>query len=138
DVVISYSMPDGSAQLLRSMEKLDYFPRVLGSWGNMSRPLPNIAGPKLAEHIVFTASATEDMSPLAKEVGERVRAKFPGMATFAAAAQGYDSVMLLAAAMKQAGTTDGEKVQAALENLQAPVTGVVKTYEKPFSKDNHE
>jgi branched-chain amino acid transport system substrate-binding protein len=54
------------------------------------------------------------------------------------AAQGYDSVYLLAAAIKQAGTTDGPKVREALENLQAPVAGVVTTYNKPFSKTDHE
>jgi branched-chain amino acid transport system substrate-binding protein len=45
--------------------------------------------------------------------------------------------MLLAAAMKQAGSTDGEKVAAALENL-GKVEGVIKTYDKPFSKTQHE
>lgn len=54
------------------------------------------------------------------------------------AAQGYDSVHLLAAAMKQAGSIDGTKVKAALENLRAPVEGVVTTYDRPFSKSNHD
>ena len=45
--------------------------------------------------------------------------------------------MLLAAAMKQANSTDGEKVAAALENLNS-TDGVIKTYDKPFSKTNHE
>jgi branched-chain amino acid transport system substrate-binding protein len=54
------------------------------------------------------------------------------------AAQGYDSVYLLAAAIKQAGSTEGPKVKAALEDLKAPVEGVVTTYNKPFSKGDHE
>ena len=33
------------------------------------------------------------------------------------AAQGYDSMYLLAAAIKQAGNTDGVKIREALENL---------------------
>jgi len=37
-----------------------------------------------------------------------------------------------------AGTTDGPKVKEALENLKAPVEGVVTTYNKPFSKGDHE
>ena len=40
---------------------------------------------------------------------------------------------LLAAAMKQANTTDGAKVREALENLQGTHDGVMKTYDKPFS-----
>jgi branched-chain amino acid transport system substrate-binding protein len=54
------------------------------------------------------------------------------------AAQGYDSVYLLAAAIRQADSTDGPKVKAALEDLKVPVEGVVTNYIKPFSKANHE
>ena len=54
------------------------------------------------------------------------------------AAQGYDSIYLLAAAIKQAGSTEGPKIKAALEDLKSPVEGVVTTYNKPFSKTDHE
>ena len=54
------------------------------------------------------------------------------------AAQGYDSIFLLAAAIKQANSTDGPKIREALENLQTPVEGVVMTYNKPFTHDNHD
>lgn len=54
------------------------------------------------------------------------------------AAQGYDSVYLLAAAIKQAGTTDGPKVKEALESLNTKVEGVVMVYDKPFTKADHE
>lgn len=49
------------------------------------------------------------------------------------AAEGYDAVMVLAAALNQAGTTDSKQVKDALENLQTPVKGVIKTYNKPYS-----
>ncbi len=45
---------------------------------------------------------------------------------------------LLAAAIKQAGSTDGPKIRAALENLNQKVDGVVTNYNKPYSHDNHE
>jgi branched-chain amino acid transport system substrate-binding protein len=54
------------------------------------------------------------------------------------AAQGYDSVYLLAAAMKQAKAVDGPAIKAALEDLKAPVEGVVTTYNKPFTTKDHE
>jgi branched-chain amino acid transport system substrate-binding protein len=60
------------------------------------------------------------------------------MPSAVSAAQGYDSVYLLAAAIKQAGSTDGQKIAAALENLQTPVEGVVTTYNKPYSHTDHE
>ncbi len=137
DTVIIYGIADGSGHVLRSMEKIDYLPTTLGTWGNLSSLLPRIAGSKLAEHLILAASTTEDSNAKAKALGERVRKNFPTLTTFACSAQTYDSVMLLAAAMKLANSTDGEKVAAALEQVTG-VQGVIKTYDKPFSKTDHE
>ena len=54
-----------------------------------------------------------------------------------AAGLGYDAVMLIAAAIKQAGGTEGPKLQQALESL-GKVQGIIKAYDKPFSKEQHE
>ncbi len=55
-----------------------------------------------------------------------------------AAAQGYDGMHLLAAAMRQAGSTEGGAVRRALEDLRSPVPGVITEYIKPFSKYDHD
>jgi branched-chain amino acid transport system substrate-binding protein len=47
-------------------------------------------------------------------------------------------VYLLAAAIKQANSTNGPAIKAALEDLKAPVEGVVTTYNKPFTAKDHE
>jgi len=137
DTVIVYGLADGTAQVLRSMEKINYLPTTLGAWGNLSSLFPKMTGAKLSEHLIMAASTTEDTNAKPKALGERVRKNFPTLTTFPCAAQSYDSVMLLAAAMKQANSTDGAKVAAALENLQG-VEGVIKTYNKPFTKTMHE
>lgn len=49
------------------------------------------------------------------------------------AAQGYDAIKVLAAALKQAGSADSTKLKEALENLHTPVVGVIKTYVTPYS-----
>jgi branched-chain amino acid transport system substrate-binding protein len=54
------------------------------------------------------------------------------------ASQGYDSLLLLAAAMQQAKSTEGPLVRAALENLKEKVYGVITTYDHPYTKDDHE
>jgi len=51
-----------------------------------------------------------------------------------AAAQGYDAVYLMAAAVKQAGSTDTHKVKEALEDLKEPVQGVIATWNHPYTK----
>ena len=137
DTVLIYGLADGNAQTLRSMEKINYMPTAIGTWGNMSSVLLNIAGPKLAEHLVFATSTAEDSNPRAVALAARVRARYPQLVTFVSAAQAYDSVMLLAAAMRQAGSADGEKVAAALESLE-DTQGIIKLYSKPFTKTQHE
>jgi branched-chain amino acid transport system substrate-binding protein len=137
DVLIIYGLADANAYVLRSMEKIDYFPVTLGSWANVNTPVIQLAGAKLAEKLIFTASTTETSTAKAKELNAALLKKHPKMTAFVTAAQSYDSVKLLAAAIKHVGTTDGDKVQKALENLPR-TEGVVKTYEKPFSKTNHE
>jgi branched-chain amino acid transport system substrate-binding protein len=62
----------------------------------------------------------------------------PRLVSADCAAQSYDSVYLLKAAIEQAGSTDGPKIRAALENLRTTVEGVVSTYSRPFSPDDHE
>ena len=137
DTLIAASLSDANAHLLKSMEKIDYFPVTLGTWGNGNSPVPNIAGMKLAEKIYFIASTTATSNEKAAALHKRLIAAYPKMTAFDAAAQGYDAVMVLAAAIKQANSTNGEAVQAALENLMA-VDGIIKLYDRPFSKSNHE
>ena len=137
DTVIVYAIADGSANVAKSMEKINYMPTALTTWGSLSSLYYRMTGPKLSEHMILAASTTEDSNARAKSLGERVRKNFPTMTTFACAAQSYDSTLLLAAAIKLAGTTDGEKVAAALEKVTG-VEGVIKTYNTPFTKANHE
>lgn len=137
DTLIVYGLADANAYVLRSMEKIDYKPLTLGSWANVNTPVVQLAGPELAGRMIFTASTTENSTPKAKALNDVLIKKHPKMTAFVTAAQSYDSVKLLAAAMTAAGSTDGAKVQKALENLPK-VEGVIKTYEKPFTATNHE
>jgi branched-chain amino acid transport system substrate-binding protein len=53
-------------------------------------------------------------------------------------ANAYDAMHLLALGIEQAGSTDAEAVRTALENLKAPYEGLIKTYSRPFTPDNHD
>src|SRR6218665_1566777 len=54
------------------------------------------------------------------------------------AAQGYDSIYLLAAAIPQAGSPGGPQIPGGLEDVKTPVDGVVTTYTRPFTAKDHE
>ena len=53
-------------------------------------------------------------------------------------ANAYDGMHLVALAIQQAGSTDGAAVRDALENLKVEYKGLIKTYKKPFSPDQHD
>jgi branched-chain amino acid transport system substrate-binding protein len=56
-----------------------------------------------------------------------------------AAAQTYDAVQLMLRALFQArGDTSAATLKRTLESLDKPYVGVVTTYEKPFSKSDHD
>lgn len=50
------------------------------------------------------------------------------------AAQGYDAVLIFAAAVSQAQSADTHKIKDALEDLREPVKGVIATWKRPYSK----
>jgi branched-chain amino acid transport system substrate-binding protein len=56
-----------------------------------------------------------------------------------AAAQAYDAVhLMLRAVFQTKGDTSGPALKAALENLREPYRGVITTYDRPFSSDDHD
>jgi branched-chain amino acid transport system substrate-binding protein len=77
-------------------------------------------------------------TPKQKQLFERTKAKLAAASAFPFVVHGYDAVQLIAASIRQAGGTDGEKMRAALEDLKEPVAGAMKSYSKPFSKLQHE
>jgi branched-chain amino acid transport system substrate-binding protein len=140
--VLTYGIGPELAQIANGMEKLNWKVPMIGSWtlsmGNFIdnagkngdgtlMPQTFIQEPNTPKRKTFIDAYLKTYKP----AGDRIPSPV-------SAAQGYDSIYLLAAAFKQAGGTDGPKVRAALENLNDKVDGVVTSYNKPFSKDDHE
>jgi branched-chain amino acid transport system substrate-binding protein len=133
DTIVVWAQGTPLGQLMRSMEKINYFPTTLMSWAADNQSFYEAAGKSLAERPIFMRTVTEDRSPAQQKLYDRLAAKMTSPSSFGFAAHSYDAVTLLAAAMKQANTTDGAKVREALENLQGTHDGIMKTYTKPFS-----
>ncbi len=138
DTVVVWAQGTPIAQLIRSMEKINYFPAVLTSWAADNITFFDAAGKTLAEKPLFMRTVSENRTPAQQKLFGRVGSRLKAPSAFSFALHGYDSVLLMAEAMKQAGTTDGVAVRAALEDLKAPVNGLLKTYDKPFSRTDHE
>lgn len=138
DTIVVWAQGTPIAQLMRSMEKINYFPTTLSSWAADNVTFFDAAGKTLAEKPLFMRTVSESKSPAQQKLFDRVGSKLKAPSSFSFALHGYDSVQIAAAAIKQAGVTDGAAIRTALEDLKAPVNGLLKTYTKPFSRTQHE
>ena len=142
EVVITYGIGPELAQIANGMEKLGWKVPMLGSWtlsmGNfIDNAGKNGDGARMPQTFI-----QEGNTPKRKAFIDAYLATYKPansrISSPVSAAQGYDSIYILASAIKQAGTTDGPKIREALENLKERVEGVVATYDKPFTRDDHE
>jgi branched-chain amino acid transport system substrate-binding protein len=142
EAVLTYGIGPELAQIANGMTKLGWKVPMVGSWTlSMANYIDN-AGPggegaRMPQTFIQEAT-TPKRKAFIDAYLKTFKPKNNRIDSPVSAAQGYDSVYLLAAAIKQAGSTDGPKVKAALEDLKAPVEGVVTTYNKPFSAKDHE
>ena len=142
EAVLTYAIGPELAQIANGMTKLGWKVPMIGSWtlsmanfidnagpGGEGARMPQtfIQEPTTPKRQSFIVSYLKTFNPKNSRIDSPV-----------SAAQGYDSIYLLAAAIKQAGGTDGPKIKAALEDLKTPVEGVVTTYVKPFTAKDHE
>lgn len=138
--VLVYGIGPELAQIANGMEKLNWKVPMIGAWPLSMGNFIDNAGKNGNGALMPQTFIQDGNTPKRKAFIEAYQKtyKIDRMQSAVAAAQGYDSMLLLAAAIKQAGTTDGSKVREALENLNEKVEGVVTTYSKPFTHDDHE
>ena len=140
--ILTYAIGPELAQIANGMKKLGWKVPMIGSWtlsmanfidnagpGGEGARMPQtfVQEPTTPKRQAFIINYLKTFNPKNARIDSPV-----------SAAQGYDSIYLLAAAMKQAGGTEGPKIKAALEDLKTPVEGVVTTYNKPFTAKDHE
>jgi branched-chain amino acid transport system substrate-binding protein len=142
EAVLTYGIGPELAQIANGMTKLGWKVPMIGSWSlSMANYIenagPNGEGARMPQTFIQEPTNPKRQAFIISYL-KTFNPKNARMDSPVSAAQGYDSVYLLAAAIKQAGATDGPKIKAALEDLRSPIEGVVTTYNKPFSKTDHE
>jgi branched-chain amino acid transport system substrate-binding protein len=142
EVILTYAIGPELAQIANGMTKLGWKVPMIGSWTLSMANFIDNAGPggegARMPQTFIQESNTVKRKAFIDAYLKTFKPKNNRIDSPVSAAQGYDSVYLLAAAIKQAGSTDGVKIREALENLQTKVEGVVTIYDKPFTKDDHE
>ena len=140
DVILTYGIGPELAQIANGQAKLGWKVPLVGSWTlSMSSFIDTSAangdGAVMPQTFIQMPNTAKRKAFIEAYQAAYKTERMPSPVS---AAQGYDSVLLLAAAIKQAGSTDGRKIREALENLHEKVEGVVTTYDRPFTASDHE
>jgi branched-chain amino acid transport system substrate-binding protein len=142
EAILTYGIGPELAQIANGMTKLGWKVPMIGSWTlSMANYIDN-AGPggegaRMPQTFIQEPTTPKRQSFIVNYL-KTFNPKNSRIDSPVSAAQGYDSIYLLAAAIQQANSTEGPKIKAALEDLKTPVVGVVTTYNKPFSAKDHE
>ncbi len=142
EAVLTYGIGPELAQIANGMTKLGWKVPMVGSWTLSMANFIDNAGPggegaRMPQTFIQEPTTPKRQSFIVSYL-KTFNTKNSRIDSPVSAAQGYDSIYLLAAAIKQAGGTEGPKIKAALEDLKTPVDGVITTYTKPFSAKDHE
>lgn len=144
DAIILVCNAAPGAQVIRGLERMGWEVPVVSHWGISGGRFPELAG-SWAGKVAFVQ--TYSFFGAQNEVGHRVmaalKAKYPDVKGPGDAippvgiANAYDALHLTALAIDKAGSTDGDKVRQAFYQI-GPYPGLIKTYDKPFTPDNHD
>ena len=129
---------------MKSLARMNWDVPVVSHWGVSGGRFPELAGP-IAEkvHFVQTYSFFGPQNDVGKRFIAAAIAKYPDIKgpqdifPPVGYANAYDAMQILARAIEQAGSTDGDKIRLALESLK-PYHGLIKNYDPAFTPENHD
>jgi branched-chain amino acid transport system substrate-binding protein len=143
DTIILWAVDRESANMLRSMDRIGYKPKIISAWG-LTTAFARSVGP-LAEGIMVagTFNWNGPLSPTAQAAFDAMKAKFPDrirttadMEQPSAMANAWDAIHILVEALKIAGAYDRTKLRDAF--FRVNYTGLVADYRPAFIKGNQE
>ncbi|RCW72865.1 ABC transporter substrate-binding protein [Pseudorhodoferax soli] len=140
DIIVAYGIGPELAQIANSMAKLGWKVPLVTSWNSAMSNFIDTAqangnGVRMPQTFIQEATDQRKQAFIASYARDYQLERIPSPSS---AAQAYDAVLLLAAALQQAGSTDGVKVREALEQLRQPVAGVIGTYTRPFDANERD
>lgn len=143
DTVVLWAVDRESANMLRSMDRIGWKPRIVSAWG-LTTAFARAVGP-LAEGIMVagTFNWNGPLSPAAQAAFDAMKAKFPDrirttadMEQPSAMANAWDAVHIIAEALKIAGSYDRTRLRDAF--FRVNYTGLVADYRPAFIRGNQE
>ena len=142
-VMLVANAPEG-AQVVKSRAKVGWEVPILSHWGISGGRFAELTG-ELSDGVVFIQTYSffgrqnERGQHVLRQLREKFGVKGPEEVTApVGTANAYDGLHLVALAIEQAKSADGPKVRDALESLRAEYAGLVKTYRRPFTPEQHD
>jgi branched-chain amino acid transport system substrate-binding protein len=144
DTIILVANVRPSATVMKSLARMNWDVPVVSHWGVSGGRFPELAGP-IAEkvHFVQTYSFFGPQNEVGKKFIAAAVAKYPDIKgpedifPPVGYANAYDAMHIVARAIEQAGSTDGDKLRVTLENLK-PYQGLIKYYNPAFTPTEHD
>jgi len=138
DMVIMYCLAPEVTQILKSADKINYAPILMGSWATGDPLVKSLAGNLVNKgNVYMIQSFTPDQSAAAADFDKKMQAKYGDKYIFPiAAAQTYDSVNMILKAIKAVGP-DPKKMRDAIEAF-SDFKGVTSAPAAPFTKTTHD
>jgi branched-chain amino acid transport system substrate-binding protein len=144
DALILVGNAAPGAQVMKSLQRINWNIPIVSHWGISGGRFPELAG-AWSQKVAFvqTYSFFGKLNPTGEKVLAALKAKYPDIKgpgdvlPPVGVANAYDAMHLVALAIKSAGSTDGDKMRQALESIDRH-QGLIKTYVKPFTPDNHD
>jgi branched-chain amino acid transport system substrate-binding protein len=144
DVVMLVANAPEGAQVVKSRAKVGWEVPIVSHWGISGGRFAELTG-ELSDGVVFvqTYSFFGKQSARGEAVLKALKDKYgvkgpEDVTAPVGTANAYDGLHLVALAIEQAKSTDGAKVREALEDLKAEYAGLIKTYKRPFTAEQHD
>ncbi len=139
--IVMYCLGPDAASVVRSAEKLKLKLPLVGPWTLSQQAFIDKSGVGAEGARTAVTFIENELSSVSNQFSLAYRKinKVNSIPSAVAAGQTYDALRLLALAMFQANSTEGPKIQEALENLKLRTTStVVSRYDRPFTATDHE
>lgn len=142
DAVINYAVGPEQAVAVKSRAELGWAVPYFAPWPLSFGSVLKSAGRAALEGTMMTQSVIQDSSNERRAsfiASYAKHSKEKPIGSLMAAAQSYDAVhLMLRSVFQSKGDTSGPALKAALEDLQQPYRGVISTFDRPFSKTDHD
>jgi len=138
--IVGWGIGPELAAIAKAMRAAGWRAPLMGSWTLSMRNFIDLAG-TAGDGALMPQTFIQDAGSTAKNsflLAYRRMFRTDRIPSPMSAAQGYDGMHLLAHAIRQARSLDGDAIRLALENLNFRYQGVVTSYDDPFSAEDHD